>query len=105
MGRQPIGKQAMTAAERQKARRERLKAQGLEARYVNPDFEGEYFSVQHRLAQAVKTLLAQGQISNQLCEILVNTALDVTSPKNRIDYLFIKKEIINYLNVEDKDDA
>ncbi|MDR2826224.1 MAG: hypothetical protein LBV76_05455 [Deltaproteobacteria bacterium] len=101
MGRRPLGEAAMTDAVRQKLRRARLKAQGLVLEYVNTDTRGDYYSVEIRLAGAVRRLFGKGILPEEFREAIVAEALSVVPLKNRVDYLFMEKQLHEYLNRED----
>lgn len=102
MGRHPIGDKAMSAAERQRLRRERLKKQGMVFELVNSDLCGEYFDIQARIARAFRDLLREGHVPEELARLVVNHAVEVISPKSRIDRLFFKKKITEFLNSEEE---
>jgi hypothetical protein len=105
MGRRPLGAKAMTDAVRQKLRRARLKARGLVLEYVNTDTRGDYYNLEIRLARAIRHLLGKGILPEEFREALVAEALSVVPLKNRVDYLFMEKQLHEYLNREDEEHA
>lgn len=103
MGRRPLGETPMSAAERQRLCRERIKMRGLTVEYVNPDLRGEYFNVEARLARAVSSLIEDGTISDDLALIIKSRAVTIIPSSSRVDMLYIEKNITNYLKLKEED--
>lgn len=102
MGRRPLGETPMSAAERQRLRRERIKMRGLTVEYVNRDLQGDYYNVDARLAKSIKSLIAEGVISHDLALTIISKAIAIIAPKNRVDSMYIHKMLLNYLNIQEE---
>jgi len=104
MGRNPIGEEVMSAAERQRRRRQHLKEGGIVTTLVNKDLIDDYFSVSKRIADAVINLYTSGIIDDKLLSEITEEAINTPSPRSLIDAKFIRKKISEAFFVKEEND-
>ncbi len=96
MGRKPIDDKPMTEAERQRKRRETLKQKNLFPFYVLG--KNGFFDERVRIASAVKQLAKDERLPDEVLSLIIEEAVNTPSVKRRVDRLYIKKRIANFLN-------
>lgn len=88
----------LSAAERQRRRRGILRAEGKYA--INVRGKEGYFDEGYRLGQAVKILVDEEKLDEQILEALVDAGVRAIPPKNRIDARYIEKLLREFLGIE-----
>jgi predicted nucleotide-binding protein (sugar kinase/HSP70/actin superfamily) len=91
---------AMSAAERQKKRRAKLKAESKKAIFVKGE-NGE-FDERIRIALAVKSLSLDGRLPHSIIDLIVNESINVFETNEIYMKKYIRKIISEYL-MEEKD--
>ncbi|MCR9857268.1 hypothetical protein [Vibrio parahaemolyticus] len=86
---------AKSANERQQKRRNDLKAQNMKAMYVRGT-NGEY-DERIRVALAVKKLADEGRLSEDVLNLIIEEAVNVIEPIDRVNRLYIQKMMARYL--------
>ena len=89
---------AMTPAERQRKRREKLKQEHLKPFLVRGD-NGE-FDERIRVAYAVEQLAKHGRLDAETISLIVETSLTVFPSTNRINQQYIRKIVTEYLETQ-----
>ncbi|EHP5031025.1 hypothetical protein KPM64_003623 [Vibrio cholerae] len=87
---------AKSASERQQKRRQELKDQHLKSIYVRGK-DGEY-DERIRVALAVKNLALRGELPPDIVNLIIDEAAISIPTKDRVNELFVKKLITNYLS-------
>ena len=99
MGRTPEGDVAMSAAERQRRRRARVREQGLKPIWVKGS--NGAFDPRLRLALAIKTMIAEGEAEPDLVRRLVTLGgRSVSAVRRAPERLYMEREIRRFLEVD-----
>ena len=85
-------------AERQKRFREELRRNGMKVLYVRGS--GGEFDERIRIALGVQKLAAEGALPPAVLDVIIKAAVDVIPPVDRVNELFIRKLLNNYLSGE-----
>lgn len=92
---------AMSDAERQKKRRERLKNESMKpllVRGVNGQFDERI-----RVALAVKKLADEGKLSSDVLDLIISSSSTVFEDENNLTKKYIIKIVSEYLTSNDKE--
>jgi hypothetical protein len=87
---------AMTDAERQRKRREKLRASSTKVLLVRGD--GGYFDERIRVSLAVRKLALEGLISKDIIELIAKTSETVFDTDKLSDRKFVNKIVTEYLS-------